>query len=257
MDTTSDIQKRQEELYDFPYHYLPHFRKGRFCQVRSLRWGYEYLSYIDFVLGQLAPCKFESLLDVGCGDGRFLHEAKQRFEKTRLVGVDISDRAIQYAKAFNPDLEFHAANITQGLPVQEQFDIVTCIDTLEHIPQADMPAFTQSLHRCLNDTGALVVTVPSSNLPVSRKHFQHFDLESLGESLGPHFRIKESFYLNQKSRWVRLLHFLLTNSVFMLNQKYVVNWLFGVYRRRFLPATADNGTRICVICEKNGDSPAS
>src|SRR4051812_16394470 len=82
----------QEAEYEFPYHYIPQLENGNFSQVRKLRWGYEYLSYLRFILAQLEKLEFASLLDVGCGEGRFLSEVSKRFPDKNLKGVDRSQR---------------------------------------------------------------------------------------------------------------------------------------------------------------------
>ena len=254
MEPLTEEQQRQESLYDFPYHYIPHFEKGRFSQVRLLRWGYEYFSYVHFVLDRLDTLEFDSLLDVGCGDGGFLKQVRGHFDNKRLVGTDISQRAINYAKAFNPDIEFLTADISDGAIIAGRFEVVTCIDTLEHIRPEDLRSFVEGLARCLGEDGTLIVTVPSNNMRCSAKHYQHFDLESLSDVLGSDFAISESFYLNRKSWAVRLLHRCLTNNLFVLNARSVVDWIFRYYRRRFLIACASDGTRICAICKKRTDT---
>ncbi len=91
-ETLSAEQAVQEAEYEFPYHYIPRLEGGNFSQVRKLRWGYEYLSYLRFVLARLERVEFGSLLDVGCGEGRFLREVSKRFSGKRLLGVDFSAR---------------------------------------------------------------------------------------------------------------------------------------------------------------------
>jgi len=244
-------QQHQEGLYEVPDHYIPHFERGRFSQTRTLRWGYEYLSYVLFILEKLESLTFESLLDVGCGDGRFLHEVRRRFGGVHLSGIDTSDRAIRYARAFNPDIEFFAADITDGEPIARRYDVIVMVDTLEHIAPERIAAFLAAARRRLNDDGLLIITVPSTNIDLSRKHHQHFDPDSLASVLDPYFTITETFHLNRKSWRVRLLHRLLSNSLFILNQKRLVNVLFRHYRRRFLLAGPADGGRICAICGPN------
>ncbi len=247
----SEREDIQEDRYAFPYHYLPRFEKGRFSQVRTLRWGYEYFSYVSFVLDKLESRGFETLLDVGCGDAAFLHHVRGRFGEKRLVGIDVSAQAILHARPFNPQIEFVIGEITEPEVINEEFDVVTCIDVLEHISPEKLPAFVGGLHRCVNPGGTLIVTVPSRNIEVSRKHYQHFDAESLSEALTPQFSVSETFYLNRKSWWVRRWHRVLTNSLFILNEKHLVDWIYRHYQRRFLPASPSNAARICAICAKN------
>jgi len=174
-------QAAQEAEYEFPYHYIPRLEGGNFSQVRKLRWGYEYLSYLRFVLARLERVEFDSLLDVGCGEGRFLREASRRFPGKRLLGIDFSARAIEYARLLNPGLDFAREDIAGGAESPERFDVVTLIETLEHVPTAESGAFVSGLRRRVRDGGMLVVTAPSMNIKLSPKHYRQDQHSGIGE----------------------------------------------------------------------------
>jgi 2-polyprenyl-3-methyl-5-hydroxy-6-metoxy-1,4-benzoquinol methylase len=241
-------QAVQEAEYEFPYHYIPRLEGGNFSQVRKLRWGYEYLSYLRFVLARLERVEFDSLMDVGCGEGRFLREVSKRFSGKCLLGVDFSARAIEYARLLNPGLDFLRADIARGAEPSERFDVVTLIETLEHVPPVELGEFVSGLRRRTNDDGTLVVSVPSTNIKMSAKHYQHFDLHSLASALAPHFRVEEHYYLNRISKWERLLSTVLTNRYFILNERRLLNALYRRYERSLLAAHESNCKRICVVC---------
>jgi SAM-dependent methyltransferase len=241
-------QSVQEAEYEFPYHYIPQFDNGNFSQVRKLRWGYEYLSYLRFILARLESVEFDSLLDVGCGEGRFLCEAAKRFPDKRLLGVDISSRAVEYARLFNPGVRFICGDIGDGSSLTERFDVITLIETLEHIPPSGVPNFTQGLRRRLKTDGLLIVSVPSKNIRMSRKHYQHFDLDALAACLSPHFQITEQHYLNRISKWDGLLSSILTNRYFILNEQRLLNALYRRYEQNLLNARDSDCKRICVLC---------
>jgi 2-polyprenyl-3-methyl-5-hydroxy-6-metoxy-1,4-benzoquinol methylase len=241
-------QAVQEAEYEFPYHYIPRLEGGNFSQVRKLRWGYEYLSYLRFVLARLERAEFDSLLDVGCGEGRFLREVSRRFRGKRLLGVDFSARAVEYARLLNPGLSFARADISSDSAARERFDVVTLIETLEHVPPVELGAFVSGLRRRVNDGGLLVVSVPSVNIRVSAKHYQHFDLGSLTAALAPQFKVGEHYYLNRISKWDRLLSAALTNRYFILNERRLLNALFRRYERSLLAARESDCKRICVVC---------
>ena len=186
MATLSREQREQEDDYVFPYHYIPSLAGGDFSSVRVHRWGYQYLAYLEFVIDRIASLSFGSLLDVGCGDGRLLHEIKSRFHDKRLVELDMSERALRFAGAFNPDIQFICGDITDPAAMEGKFDVITLIETLEHIPPEDISAFVEALARRLADDGAAVITVPSKNIRLTRKHYQHFDLESLTRAISPY-----------------------------------------------------------------------
>jgi len=249
----SSRQAIQETEYQFPYHYIPTLENGNFSQVRKLRWGYEYLSYLRFILCSLQKIEFDSLLDVGCGEGRFLHEASKRFPEQRLVGVDLSARAVEYAKLLNPTVEFWSGDITDATLLSEKFDAITLIETLEHIPLDHVADFVRALRRTVNDDGALIISVPTKNLDLNRKHYQHFTLDSLAAALRPHFEISEHYFLNRISKWDTLLKMVLSNRYFILNEPRLLNALYRRYEDRLLNANGSDGKRICVVCRPATD----
>lgn len=257
MDSMAATVPRQETIqeteYQFPYHYIPTLENGNFSQVRKLRWGYEYLSYLRFILSRLDKIEFASLLDVGCGEGRFLCEVQKRFPGKRLAGVDPSARAVEYAALLNPTVKFLKRDIRTG-PITERFDVITLIETLEHVPLEQVADFVRALRRTLSDDGTLIVSVPSRNLDLNRKHHQHFTLASLTASLRPYFEISEHYFLNRISRWDSLLKMVLSNRYFILNEPRLLNALYRGYETRLLNATESDGKRICVICRpaRNG-----
>ena len=69
------IYDRQEKQYQFPYHHLPLVdNSGNFYGTRGGKWGYGYLCNLYHTSELVNAIKPGSLLDVGCGDGRFLGE---------------------------------------------------------------------------------------------------------------------------------------------------------------------------------------
>jgi 2-polyprenyl-3-methyl-5-hydroxy-6-metoxy-1,4-benzoquinol methylase len=238
----------QEAEYEFPYHYIPRLEGGNFSQVRKLRWGYEYLSYLRFILARLETIEFESLLDVGCGEGRFLSEVSKRFPNKKLAGADTSARALEYARLLNPQLKFTCGDITDPELLAERFDVITLIETLEHVPPPEVPGFVRGLRHYLKSDGRLILSVPSENLRLNRKHYQHFNLDSLRSALRPHFAVTHHYFLNRISRWDKLLGKLLDNRLFILNEPRLLNALYRRYESSLLNALESDGKRICVVC---------
>jgi SAM-dependent methyltransferase len=241
-------QAIQEAEYEFPYHYIPRIDNGNFSQVRKLRWGYEYLSYLRFILSRLEKIEFDSLLDVGCGEGRFLSEVFKRFPNKNLMGADCSVRALEYARLLNPHVKFTCGDITDPSLFAERFDVVTLIETLEHIPPQELENFVGGLRHYLKSDGVLIVSVPSENLSLNRKHYQHFNLDSLRSALKPYFAVTEHYFLNRISRWDKLIGKLLVNRYFILNEPRLLNALYRRYENSLLNALETDGKRICVVC---------
>jgi SAM-dependent methyltransferase len=250
MTTLSKEQREQEDDYVFPYHYIPSLKDGNFSLTRVMRWGYQYIAYLEFVAGKVAGAGFDSLLDVGCGDGRFLCEIKSRFPDKRLAGLDMSEQAIGFARAFNPDVRFVCGDVTDRAVMDEKFDVITLIETLEHIKPSDVPVFVEAIASRLADNGTVVITVPSNNLRVTRKHYQHFDLDSLKKAISPHLVVAKHYYLNKLSCWDKFLRRCLVNKLFILNGKRLRNLIYRTYRKFLLNARPNNAQRICILCKK-------
>ena len=96
------------------------------------------------------------VIDVGCGGG-FVAEAMRR-AGGRAVGLDLSERAIAYARQRFPSCEFACGSIEEFLAGRRSFDFVYCSEVIEHVPDAE--AFAAALARLCRRRGRLFVTTP-------------------------------------------------------------------------------------------------
>lgn len=245
-------QQIQENWYKFPYHYIPRFENGNFSQCIVVRWGYEYISYIYFVINKLKELQFDSLIDVGCGDGKFLDEVYNKYPHKLLFGIDYSKRAIQYAILMNPNLRYICGDISEGEFVKNQFDVVTLIEVLEHISPHYIDNFIKALHNLTKTEGSLIITVPTKNIKTYEKHYQHFDLDTLIEIFEPFYRISEIKFINKISKKELWLNRLLANSLFITNEPLLVNNIYKLYDKYLLNAEEHNCKRIYARFNKIG-----
>jgi SAM-dependent methyltransferase len=173
-------QELQELAYRIPYHYLPVIEQGRFSQHQYWSWGYRYLGRLQITLKLLAEISFQSLLDIGCGDGRFLREVQCRFGGKRLLGIDYSEEAVRLARSLNPELKYEVMDICQ-YQLDERFDVVTLLEVIEHIPCGQLPEFLSAVTRHLNPGGWLILSTPHTNTKLEPKHYQHFNSAQIRE----------------------------------------------------------------------------
>jgi tRNA (uracil-5-)-methyltransferase TRM9 len=81
----------------------------------------------------------DSVLDLGCGNGHFLHEIHQRNHKAALLGVDFSLPLLRNAESTS-GVEFREVDLNQltldsgQLTVVGGWDVITMFATLHHIP---------------------------------------------------------------------------------------------------------------------------
>jgi SAM-dependent methyltransferase len=77
-----------------------------------------------------------SALDVGCGDGYLCEQLSARRFRT-VVGADLAASRIAYARSRYPTMPLVQANACE-LPFDDrQFDMVTCVEVLEHLPDPE------------------------------------------------------------------------------------------------------------------------
>ena len=241
-----DIKQRiQEDEYDFPYHYIPSWENGRFSQMRYWRWGYKYLGGIKMMLDRVATRDFDRLLDVGCGDGRFLKEVEARFPGKELLGVDYSDNAIALAKLLNPGQRYETYDVISQHGDRD-YDIVTLIEVLEHIPPDLIEGFVIGLTTHITDEGTLLLTVPHANKPVQSKHYQHVTADRLRASLEPHFEIQEMVFFDTTTRRLKFLNALLQNRFFIVSHSRLTTAFFNYYTKTHLVTDEAHCERILV-----------
>lgn len=234
----------QEEQYAYPYHYLPRVEDGRFTQVRYWSWGLHYLGGIQVVLDQLEGLAFDSLLDVGCGDGRFLRELHRRFPEVEALGIDYSTRSIALANGMNPELTFEVRDLLEE-PLNASYDVVTAVEVLEHIEPERCGPFVEAMRDALADDGRLVLTVPHANKPVSEKHYRHFDGDALQDLLKPNFAKVELIPFDRRSLVLEGIKALLgwRGEHFIVNSPFILNRVRRFYEERCLYAATESDCR--------------
>ena len=94
------------------------------------------------------------LLDVGCAFGRFLSSLPPHWQR---FGADVSHYAIAHASAAVPDITF-ATYDGVHLPFEGQFDAITALDVLEHVPQLN--ELLRNIATALRPGGVLLYVVP-------------------------------------------------------------------------------------------------
>lgn len=147
---------------------LDDFLSGRLQRTRSWRGEMEKARLLE----RLLPAG--KILDVGCGDGRFLLALDPaRYERT---GVDHAAPVLDSVRSRISDLRLIAGDLhTAGLE-QGSFDAVTFWHALEHMP--DPRRVLRRAAALLKSGGLLVVSLPnlqSIQARLFRSHWYAFD----------------------------------------------------------------------------------
>jgi SAM-dependent methyltransferase len=125
--------------------------------VRRLMGGFH--ATLDELWTRGAPA---SVLDVGCGEGVLTLEWAERLGDGRIVGIDLEDPKLraEWEKRERPNLEFRAEEATQLSFSDDEFDLASAIEVLEHVPEPE--ATLAEMARVAR--GHLLVSVPREPL---------------------------------------------------------------------------------------------
>lgn len=114
------------------------------------------------MLNNITALKMKSVLDVGCGDGRFCGWCYKNIENIEYVhGIDVM---------LNPHVEYpKGVGFTEGcmqeLPYSDNsFDFVTAFDVIEHLLPVDVPIGLQEMLRV--SKRGVVISVGKRNSPI-------------------------------------------------------------------------------------------
>jgi SAM-dependent methyltransferase len=165
----------QDDYYDIPYHWELQKNARLLYELRT-----------QLVLDLLGDLSDQIVLDFGCGDARFTADLRS-VGVYRSVGVDISERALRFARCLVPEGEFVCLD-DDPIPYSDgTFHAVTALDVIEHIADGELDKWMQEIRRVLKPGGSLVISVPSTRKALVSTHFRHYSPDSLCVYLDRYF----------------------------------------------------------------------
>lgn len=234
----SDKAAAQAAEYVFPYHHVPSSQFGHLRTARTFRGGAEYRAYLDEVIAAIVEADPRDVLDAGCGDGRLLADARHQFpagREPRMTGIDIDGRAVAFANAFGAEIEFREADVAT---LSDEFDVVTCVETLEHVPDDREVSFLGNVATRVRRGGTLLITVPSTARAVHPKHFRHYTSDSLRaavETAAPDLVERRVYEIVQHRPWLDALLRVLNNRVYSVDIGVLNDAILRLHRRSVRP----------------------
>lgn len=117
---------------------------------RGNGWEEIFGKYADRILKEIKPHK---TLDVGCAKGFFVEALRDR--GVEAYGIDISEYAVSQVRE---DIRPYCMVQSALLPVKEKYDLITCIEVLEHIDNQDVPLAIR--HMCEASDDILFSSTP-------------------------------------------------------------------------------------------------
>ncbi len=195
-----------------------------------------------------------ALLDVGCGNGFFLHWVRQRWP-VEVWGLDFSKVALKRTRHFVPEAHTIEAPAEKIPLPSDMFDYVSCIGSLEHF--VDIEGALAEMYRVTKPGGKALFYVPNlffvghiwfaltrgaqpseGGQDFSERYFTYDGWKTLIEQAG--WNITEVRYYNwilytaKFPRWVQTLYNLIMRPWVPKNLSYAFA-LYAVKPRKHCP----------------------
>ena len=161
---------------------VPYERYARFHEVMAEDSGQTVLPALISHILPLVPGLIERLekglrvLDVGCGRGKILNLLAASFPKSRLIGYDLSNEAIEFARSHayrlgHKNVEFVTRDLSDfdETAAPEVFDLIMTFDAIHD--QADPMAVLRGIRRSLAEGGVYL----AQDIKASSKHSGNLD----------------------------------------------------------------------------------
>jgi 3' terminal RNA ribose 2'-O-methyltransferase Hen1 len=144
---------------------------------------------IQSVLNEVKRISPSSVVDLGCGGGKLLSALLKERSISRLVGLDVSMKSLEYAterlnldrlpSAIRSKIELLHGALTYRDKRLSNFDVATVIEVIEHLDKGRLNAFERVLFEFAKPT-AVIITTPNIEFNVKFKtlpagQFRHPD----------------------------------------------------------------------------------
>ncbi len=148
--------------------------KGPFARFVDNRWRGVVQQRLDLALRELAPLDGRSVLDVGCGSGRYCHAFAQR-GAARVVGIDFAPAMIDIAARLAEQqgvadrCEFRVGSFPQDMG-EERFDASTAMGYFDYVEDAERHVRAMAEHT----TQVMLMSFPKAyewRVPLRRLRF--------------------------------------------------------------------------------------
>lgn len=104
------------------------------------------------------------ILDIGCGNGSLLHACKLA-GYTKIIGIDISAEQVMLAHQLGITEVKHAETIEYLNSTPDQYDVIFCMDIIEHFTKDELVVLLDLVKSRMNDQARIIIRTPNMDTP--------------------------------------------------------------------------------------------
>ena len=134
----------------------------------------EHIAAEERLSALLRTLEVESVLDVGCGQGRNADLLKRVIPDAKYFGMDLGKAQIDGTRKVRPDGTFYQSRLQDFAPTRK-WDLILCSEVLMHVPPADIEAVAATLVKAARNYLVLIEWVPAADFdrPIDPQNWPH------------------------------------------------------------------------------------
>jgi ubiquinone/menaquinone biosynthesis C-methylase UbiE len=134
---------------------------GKHLSADQCRALFAAMPLLDRQIKVLERIEGDTIIDVGCFTGSFVHETSRRFPEKSVIGVDYFEENIRIAHLLYPAMQdrFRRMSVYRLEIADASVDCITLQEVLEHLEGAALAI--KEVNRVLKQGGVLIVSVPN------------------------------------------------------------------------------------------------
>lgn len=136
------------------YYYIAHWANQHWGLYRGFLFN-ENINYNDPL----------TILDIGCGSGYCTRNLAEIFPNSQILALDIDRKCLDFCTKYNSHeiITYGKQDITLLAPMNNTFDYIFCIETLEHIAHVNHIQLVHNMLKSLkNEQSKLFISTPKS-----------------------------------------------------------------------------------------------
>ena len=148
-----DLRNQTEPMVHEPHQTGNYEKKQLSSGIWLLSWSHR--SRFDLARRLVAPYAWKRLLDYGCGDGTFLSTVRDLFRDA--TGAESDPKEIDDCRKRLTRVRF--ALVTELASAEHAYDVITCMEVLEHCVGGTVDAVLTDLTRLVSPSGVIIISV--------------------------------------------------------------------------------------------------